>query len=102
MRTRFKRKFILLRFGLYLLGMASLSYFAYHAVTGNYGMTSGKAMQTRIDELNAESQVLAARRAYLSKQVKLMSDGTLEADMLDERARSLLAVSREDEIVIYQ
>lgn len=102
MRTRFKRKFILLRLGLYLLGMASLSYFAYHTVTGNYGMTSGKAMQTQIDELNVESQVLAARRAYLAKQVKLMSDGTLEADMLDERARSLLAVSREDEIVIYQ
>lgn len=102
MRTRFKRKFILLRFGLYLLGVAALSYFAYHTVTGDYGMTSGKAMQAQIDDLKAQSQVLAARRAYLSKQVKLMSDGTLEADMLDERARSLLAVSREDEIVIYQ
>ena len=102
MRTRFKRKFIMLRIGLYLLGMASLSYFAFHTVNCEYGMTSGKAMQAQIDELNAESKVLAARRAYLTKQVKLMSDGTLEADMLDERARSLLAVSREDEIIIYQ
>ena len=41
-------------------------------------------------------------KIYLEKQVKLMSDGTLEADMLDERARNLLAVSREDEIVIYR
>jgi cell division protein FtsB len=59
-------------------------------------------MEARIAELELQSQTLLERKIYLEKQVKLMSDGTLEADMLDERARNLLAVSREDEIVIYR
>jgi cell division protein FtsB len=65
-------------------------------------LRSGKAMEARIAELELQSQTLLERKIYLEKQVKLMSDGTLEADMLDERARNLLAVSREDEIVIYR
>jgi cell division protein FtsB len=102
MRTRFKRKKTVLRASLYLLGVGCLCYFAYHPVTGTFGLRSGKAMEARIAELELQSQTLLERKIYLEKQVKLMSDGTLEADMLDERARNLLAVSREDEIVIYR
>lgn len=32
----------------------------------------------------------------------LMSDGAVEADMLDERARLFLNVAREDEVVYFQ
>jgi cell division protein FtsB len=31
----------------------------------------------------------------------LLSDGAVEADMLDERARALLNVAREDEVVYF-
>lgn len=101
MRTRFKRKMIALRVGLYLLGIGCLCYFAFHAVTGTYGLRSGKEMQARIADLQLQSASLLQQRDYLQKQVRLMSDGTMEADMLDERARHLLAVSRVDEITIY-
>ena len=101
MRTRFKRKMIALRAGMYLLGLGCVCYFAYHAVTGTYGLRSGKEMQDRIAELQLQAEALSAQQQYLEKQVRLMSDGSMEADMLDERARKLLAVSREDEIVIY-
>ena len=102
MRTRFKRKMIAFRASLYLLGIGCLCYFAYHTVTGTYGLRSAKVMEAKIAELQIKSQSLAERRSYLEKQVELMSDGTLDADMLDERARLLLSVAREDEIVIYR
>ena len=35
------------------------------------------------------------------KEVQLMSDGSLERDMLDEKARLALNMSRSDEIVIF-
>ena len=101
MRTRFKRKLVLVRISLHLLGLGFLAYFMYHSVTGDFGSRSGKEMEQKIAVLQAENAKLYECRNFLETRVRLMKDGTLDADMLDERARSLLAVSRSDEITIY-
>lgn len=101
MRTRFKRKMIFLRVCLHALGAGFLAYFTYHSVTGDFGMRAGAVMQAQIMRLEHREQALFKEREYLAFQVSLMKDGTLDADMLDERARMLLSLSREDEIVIF-
>jgi cell division protein FtsB len=51
--------------------------------------------------LNERLATLSERRQHLETQVLLLSDGAVEADMLDERARAMLNVAREDEIVYF-
>ena len=56
--------------------------------------------RTRITR-QARLDVLVEERKRLEREVALMSDGSLERDMLDEKARFALNMSRSDEIVIF-
>jgi cell division protein FtsB len=51
--------------------------------------------------LSERLATLTERRQHLERKVMLLSDGAVEADMLDERARALLNVAREDEVVYF-
>ena len=51
--------------------------------------------------LTEQLATLEDRRQDLERKVMLLSDGAVEADMLDERARLLLNVAREDEVVYF-
>ncbi len=52
-------------------------------------------------ERQARLSELVAKRKTLEREVALMSDGSLERDILDEKARFSLNMSRADEIVIF-
>jgi cell division protein FtsB len=73
-----------------LLAVAFCSYFGYHSI--------------HVRRIQREAQLadLVKARKSLERQVALMSDGSLEKDMLDEKARYSLNVSRSDEIVIFK
>ncbi len=82
--------------------IAFLSYFGYHSIHGDYGLRAGRnssgfarsGPQSRLDKL-------VAHRTALEKEVSLLSDGSLDEDIIDEKARYQLNMSRPDEIVIF-
>ncbi|RWX75590.1 septum formation initiator family protein [Neorhizobium lilium] len=81
--------------------VAFVSYFGYHCIHGDLGLiATEKFEQQRLDREKDLSK-LTEKRQQLERQVSLMSDGSLEKDMLDEIARYQLNVSRPDEIVIF-
>lgn len=80
---------------------AFLGYFGYHSVHGDYGLRAAETFEQLRNARNAELASLVSRRKMLEKQVELLSDGSLERDMIDEKARYQLNVSRPDEIVIF-
>ena len=89
------------RFVLPLITVALLSYLGYHSVNGELGLIATEHFERqRLDRL-AELERLTVKRQALERQVQLLSDGSLEKDMLDEIARYQLNVSRDDEIVIF-
>ncbi|HTO29920.1 MAG TPA: septum formation initiator family protein [Pararhizobium sp.] len=101
MWTKHHKKRKLGRFVMPLISIAFLSYFGYHSIHGEYGLRATEKFdrqrierQTRLDELTMQRQTL-------EKEVALLSDGSLERDMLDEKARFGLNMSRSDEIVIF-
>ncbi|HEV7245645.1 MAG TPA: septum formation initiator family protein [Shinella sp.] len=94
-----KRKFG--RLTLPVITVAFLSYFGYHSVHGDFGLRGMEEFERRRVERQARLDVLVRQRQILEKEVALMSDGSLERDMLDEKARSYLNMSRADEIVIF-
>jgi len=68
---------------------------------GSFGLNSASALEIRRVELSARLEALTKQRENLEGRVFLLSDGSIEADMLDERARFLLNVSRSDEVVYF-
>ena len=79
---------------------AFLSYFGFHAFHGEYGIYSKYRLQDRVAALEADLEKVQAERMRLEQRVRLLHDGTLEKDMLDEHARRALNVAAPDEIIV--
>ncbi|HUH50208.1 MAG TPA: septum formation initiator family protein [Mycoplana sp.] len=89
------------RFVVPAITIAFLSYFSYHSIHGGFGLRAMEQFErTRITR-QARLDVLVEERKRLEREVALMSDGSLERDILDEKARFALNMSRSDEIVIF-
>lgn len=84
------------------IAAAFLSYFGYHAFQGEFGIYAKYAFEERIVALNEELDAVQGQRSELEHRVKLLRDGSLEKDMLDEYARRALNLAHEDEIIIYR
>ena len=85
-----------------VLAAGFFAYFGYHAVNGDLGLEAAKGFEQRRLERLVELEGLVKQRKELEREVALMSDGSLEKDILDEKARYALNVSRIDEIVIFK
>ena len=85
-----------------VLAACFFAYFGYHVVNGDLGLEAAKCFEQRRLERLAELDELVKSRKDLEREVSLMSDGSLEKDILDEKARYALNVSRLDEIVIFK
>lgn len=85
-----------------ILAAGFFAYFGYHVVNGELGIEAAKGFEQRRLERSAELDELVSQRKDLEREVALMSDGSLEKDILDEKARYALNVSRVDEIVIFK
>jgi cell division protein FtsB len=101
MWTKHHKKRKLGRFVMPLIAVAFLSYFGYHSIHGEFGLKATEKFDRQRVERQARLDELTARRKTLEKEVALLSDGSLERDMLDEKARFGLNMSRADEIVIF-
>lgn len=83
-----------------LLGIAVIGYFGYHAVEGERGLLSYFSMKHRMATTVETLDDLKAERTALERRVRLLRPDGLDLDMLEERAREVLNVVHEDEIVI--
>ncbi|MER8461937.1 septum formation initiator family protein [Mesorhizobium sp. M1396] len=79
---------------------AFLAYFGFHAYHGEFGIYSKYQLEAQTVALQGQLDAIKARRMELERRVRLMHEGTLEKDMLDEQARKALNLSQADEITI--
>lgn len=80
--------------------MVLIGYFAYHAINGRYGTEALADLREESRHLEYELAAIKAEREELEARVLFLHDGTLEADMLDERARDILNLLAPNEISI--
>ena len=78
-----------------------VGYFGFHAFNGQYGIRANLAMQQRMGELEMKLAELTKHRETLEDRVKLLRDGSMEKDMVDQHVRSQLNMVRDDEIVLF-
>ena len=75
-------------------------YFGFQALTGDRGFLSRARRQETLQEKTRELANLDSERRTLELQARLLRDQSLSADLLDERARSLLGVADPRDYVI--
>ncbi|MDP3490069.1 MAG: septum formation initiator family protein [Phenylobacterium sp.] len=77
-----------------------ITYFAYHAFTGDQGLLTSTQRDYALAVKSAELKQLSAQRQDLETRALLLRDTSLSADLLEERARSLLGYSHPRDYVI--
>ena len=95
LRTRF-----LLDIALPALVMCWTAVLLYSAAVSDTGYRSLAALREEAAEKTEALDALQAQRLALEKRADLLSSGSLDPDLLDERIRAVLGYSREGDIVI--
>jgi cell division protein FtsB len=85
----------------FALGALALgAHFGFSALQGDYGLFRRLKAEAQAEDLAAELATLTAEIARMENLTHRLSDGYLDLDLLDERARRVLGQIRTDEIVI--
>jgi cell division protein FtsB len=84
-----------------LIGLGAVAYFAYHTVEGDRGVLAYIRMKNEILEAELQLAKVTTERQALEHRVLLLRPDHLDRDMLEERARVMLNMGREDEVVIF-
>jgi cell division protein FtsB len=77
----------LIALALYTVAGAVIGYFGVNAYSGNRGLRAKQDLDEQIAQLNGELAGLKAERAAWERRVLLLRSGSIDPDMLDERAR---------------
>ncbi len=79
----------------------AVAYFAYHAIEGERGVLAFIKLNSELESAEQIAQQVGEDRAVLEHRVSLLSSESLDPDMLEEQARTLLNYGRPNERVIY-
>ena len=90
MVTRTRLRTALTTLVLYLGAGLLIAYFGMHAYSGNHGLRAKEDLVSQMRDLSEELARLKGERSEWERRVALLRPGSLDPDMLDERARALL------------
>jgi cell division protein FtsB len=79
-----------------------VGYFAYHVVHGDRGLIAWWNINQRVEAAKSVLAQTRAERETLENRVYLMNPGSLDPDMLEERARLMLNYGYSNDIVILE
>lgn len=83
-----------------VLGVCAVGYFAYHVVHGDRSLIAWWNIKQRVVAAKVVLDATRVDRRKLEHRVGLLSPGSLDPDMLEERARLMLDYGHADDIVI--
>jgi len=84
-----------------VIGVGLVGYFAYHTVQGNRGVLSLVSLMSETDHARETLAELREQRLTLEARVNALSPAHLDPDLLEEQARFILNVGREDELILF-
>lgn len=80
-----------------ILMLMTLSYFVFHSIYGNRGVLAYFRLQAELEKSHFTLAQLRAERLEVENRTKLLRPGSLDQDMLDEKVRSVLGLSQDNE-----
>lgn len=85
-----------------IIGFLLCAYFSYHAALGQRSYVRLLSLERQVSDISVTHDKLESERLALEKKVAMMRPGSVDRDLLEERARYVLGYAYEDERVIYQ
>lgn len=82
---------------LFFVGL--VSYFLYHALTGDRGLFTLIKNTAKLQELQIELDSFRAERFKTEHKVEILRPDSLDLDLLDEQARNLLSYAKNNEMI---
>lgn len=83
-----------------IIGFCLCFYFTYHIVSGERSYLRLVALDRNIERLEQQYDTLAHERGALENKVAMLRPGSIDPDLLEERARVVLGYHHPDEIVV--
>lgn len=83
-----------------MIGILLCGYFSYHAISGERSLIRLISLNHIIEDHEAQKHIVISERQLLEEKVIAMRPGSVEKDLLEERARVVLGYKAPDEIVI--
>ncbi|MEM1360155.1 MAG: septum formation initiator family protein [Pseudomonadota bacterium] len=84
----------------FAISFIAILYFAFAAIRGELGVIERLSIAAQTEHLNTEKENLALEIAALENKTYRLSDGFLDLDLLDERARDILGYLRADDLIL--
>ena len=69
-----------------------LLYFVFHSIYGSRGVIAYFKLKAELENAHSKSNILRVERLEIENRAKLLRPGSLDRDMLDEKARNILGV----------
>jgi cell division protein FtsB len=82
------------------MGLARGFYFLFHIFHGDRGLLAWLKLQKQVAKAVTIAAETNDQKAYLENRVRLLNPGSLDPDMLEERARLMLNFGLNNEVVI--
>jgi cell division protein FtsB len=100
MVTRPRLRSFFTALGLYVLAALLIGYFGVNAYTGDHGLRARQDIDRDIGSLTTELTQATTEREMWERRIKLLKSGSVDPDMLDERARALLDYGDPRELIL--
>jgi cell division protein FtsB len=82
------------------LGLTAVVYFGYHTIQGDRGLMAWWRLNQEIKQAEESLGQLEDVRDNLEHRASLLRPDHLDPDMLEERARLMLNLGRDDEVIV--
>ena len=75
-------------------------YFVFHGIMGESGVLKLLQVQNQVAVAQKQIDTMKGERVAMERRTKLLRPDNLDSDMLDERARATLGLSKPNEVII--
>lgn len=100
MNKLYQQRFVIRQNLIFLIGVCLTVYFSYHTIQGNRSYLRLMSLNTVISKTQNEYDALRTERETIEEKVVMMRPGSINRDLLEERARLVLGYRHPDEKTI--
>ena len=100
MKRLIEQKYVVRQNLIIVIGVCLSLYFCYHLIAGERSYLRLISLNYQISQTEKQLETSAAQRAGMEQKVVMMRPGSVNRDLLEEQARSVLGFHYKDEKVL--
>lgn len=100
MKRLLRQRYVVRDNFLAIIGICLSFYFSYHMISGGRSYFRLMALERNVERLNDQYESLHKERVALENKVAMMRPGSIDPDLLEERARVMLGFQHPDELIV--